>query len=191
MEIHSGWQRQRSLQPRVGVSACLLGENVRYDGGHKRQPLIGRYLSPWVNLLSFCPEAAAGLGIPRPPVNLVQTSSGIRALGVENSALDVTHALTRTARNFCSGVATGLSAYIVKSRSPSCGAGTTPLYNGSGQAFDTTDGLFVSTLRESKPALLIIDEETLETEAACRHFINQCYDALKGKEKGSVSSPSR
>ena len=163
----------RDKQPRVGISACLLGENVRYDGGHKYHQLIHDQLSPWLNLIPFCPEAEAELGIPRPPVNLIQTGNGIRALGAENPTLNVTNQLINTSRQFAADCE--LVAYIVKTRSPSCGNGSTPLFNPQNQQLSITDGLFVQALKEARPEMLIVDEEWLNSENQCENFLAECY----------------
>jgi len=70
--------QERELQPKVGISACLTGENVRYDGGNKCHQLIQQELAPWLNLQKICPEVEANLGIPRPPVQLIKHSTQIK-----------------------------------------------------------------------------------------------------------------
>ena len=76
--------------PRVGVSACLLGKEVRFDGGHKRCRFITDTLVEHFEFLQFCPEVAIGMGTPRQPVHLVAGAQGIRAIGVRDAGLDVT-----------------------------------------------------------------------------------------------------
>ena len=176
------YSSNRIEQPKVGISACLTGEHVRYDGGHKLHHLINEQLRPWLNLISFCPEAQAGLGTPRPPVKLIQAGEQadsenqlISALGVENPTLDVTHALTNTSRAFAQATDAELTAYIVKSRSPSCGAGSTPLFDKNGDQIATTDGLFVAQLKAYQPQLLIADEEWFSSIERCEIFIKNCY----------------
>jgi uncharacterized protein YbbK (DUF523 family) len=177
------YSSNRIEQPKVGISACLTGEHVRYDGGHKLHHLINEQLSPWLNLIVFCPEAQAGLGTPRPPVKLVQTGEQadskhqlISALGVEDPALDVTHALTNTSQAFAQATGAELTAYIVKSRSPSCGEGSTPLFDENDGQIATTDGLFVAQLKAYQPQLLIADEEWFSSIERCEIFIKNCYE---------------
>ncbi len=166
----------REHQPKVGISACLAGHSVRYDAGHKYHDLIMRELGPWLDLQVFCPEADAGLGIPRPPVRLLETSDGeICALGVDTPELDVTSALNEGAERFVSQQAQELCAYIVKSRSPSCGSGSTPVHDKSGSISRDGDGLLVSALKKACPGLLIIEESDLDSVEKCRTFLEQCY----------------
>ena len=76
---------------RIGVSSCLLGAEVRFDGRHKRDPFISEVLGRHFEFLPICPEVGAGMGVPREPVNLVRFQDGsIHAVGVENSGLNVT-----------------------------------------------------------------------------------------------------
>ena len=135
------FSQENKLQPQVGISACLRGEYVRYDGGAKFQPLIEEHLAPLLQLIPFCPEVAAGLGTPRPPVRLIQTSGGVIAQGVENEHLDVTVALSQSCKNYVQKQAINLTAYIVKARSPSCGSNSTPLYDVDKTVQGKTDGL--------------------------------------------------
>ena len=167
--------KQRRQQPKVGISACLVGERVRYDGGDKYHQLINDELSPWLDLQVICPEVEAGLGIPRPPVQLVKTQEEIRALGVEQSDLDVTNALEITAKQLSSTQCQAFCAYIVKSRSPSCGAGSTPIYDTTNQQIDNSDGLYVKALKTANPHMVIVEESSLNDIQGCRDFLEQCY----------------
>lgn len=165
----------RSLQPRVGISACLNGEQVRYDGAAKTSETIRFEIAPWVNLVSFCPEVSAGLGVPRPPVDLIKDDQRISALGVHDASLDVTRALQSTSETAIEKWGSSLSAYIVKARSPSCGAGTTPLYDHDHHLLGTGDGIFVAALKKAFPELLIVDEESFTTPEAVKDFLQHCY----------------
>ncbi|WP_461480742.1 2-thiouracil desulfurase family protein [Porticoccus sp.] len=166
----------REMQPKVGISACLSGREVRYDGDHKYHELIMRELGPWLDLLLFCPEVDAELGIPRPPVHLAEQPNGqLRALGVEDTRLDVTDALQCSAHQFATQRAHELCAYIVKSRSPSCGAGSTPIIKSGNSTSRDGDGLLVSALKAACPGLLIVEERELDSVEKCRAFLEQCY----------------
>jgi len=76
--------------PKVGVSACLLGHKVRYDGGHKRNTFLTDSLDSHVEYVPVCPETAIGLSIPRPPIRLVGEPDRPRVIGVDDPSLDVT-----------------------------------------------------------------------------------------------------
>lgn len=166
----------REQQPKVGISACLTGQQVRYDGGNKYHQLIQQELAPWINLQSICPEVEAGLGIPRPPVQLIKTSEIVLALGVEDDTLNVTKALADTSKKLTGSRCKGLSAYIVKARSPSCGAGSTPIHDIDKNQIKLGDGLFVQALKTAHPHLLIMDESSFSDIQICREFVERCYN---------------
>lgn len=167
--------RRREKQPKVGISACLTGVNVRYDGGNKYHRLIQQELSPWLNFQPICPEVEAGLGVPRPPVNLVQTSTGLQGLGATNKKLNVTDKLQSASEKLAKSHCQHLCAYIVKARSPSCGAGSTPLYDIDGKQVDAGDGLFVQALKTALPDLMIVEEDSFSDIQTCREFVALCY----------------
>ncbi len=160
------------LKPLVAISSCLLGEAVRYDGYSKPNRWIIDELSQWVDFLPLCPEVGAGLGVPRPPVRLNQTLSGIHALGVDNPALDATGPIVTWAQDFLCAMPP-VSACILKARSPSCGYLSTPLFDLAGNQLDTVSGLFAAALRERFPALLIVDEEMLVSDAGKEKFLRE------------------
>src|SRR5690606_10702222 len=83
----------------VGISQCLLGEGVRFDGGHKRSRFITDELSRYFSFQAHCPEVAIGLGIPRKPIQLVVTDSGTRVLQSDDHRVDVTEPLENYARS--------------------------------------------------------------------------------------------
>src|SRR5687768_12903211 len=85
------------VKPRVAISSCLLGQNVRYDGGHKRDPFAAGRLGRLVSLVPVCPEVELGMGVPREPVRLEKSARGVRMIGVETRR-DWTAAMTRFAR---------------------------------------------------------------------------------------------
>lgn len=167
--------QETKQQPVVGISACLTGENVRYDGGNKFHQLIQKELAPWLNLKKICPETEANLGIPRPPVQLIKQSTHIQALGVEDKTLDVTKALNDTSRNLVKQDCYDMCAYIVKARSPSCGAGSTPLYDKEGIPLGVRNGLFVEILKATFPHIMVVEESTFKDIGACEGFLEQCY----------------
>ena len=173
--------QERELQPKVGISACLTGENVRYDGGNKCHQLIQQKLAPWLNLQKICPEVEANLGIPRPPVQLIKYSTQIKALGVEDKKLNVTEALDHTSSNLVKQHCYDMCAYIVKARSPSCGAGSTPIYDKHGKLLETGNGLFVGILKVTFPHIIVVEESTFNDIRACEDFLDQCYRVHRNK----------
>ena len=158
----------------IAISACLLGNPVRYDARSKKHTLImdimaGKY-SEQLEIIPFCPETAIGLGVPRDKIELVrQKDESIRVLGVENHTWDVTEALQSYADTFLRQYP-NLKYFIVKSRSPSCGYNSTPVFvNGLEVAMDS--GMFVQSLLHIKPDIKIINESDLLTEQDCLEFL--------------------
>ena len=160
------------MKPLVAISSCLLGEAVRYDGQAKPNQWIIEELGERVDFLPLCPEASAGLGVPRPPVRLSLTPRGIRASGVDDPALDVTEPIVAWTRDFLSTMPQ-VSACILKARSPSCGYLSTPLFDLAGDQLDTVSGLFAAALRERSPQLLIVDEEMLVSDTGKEEFLRK------------------
>ena len=145
-------------RPRIGISRCLLGDEVRYDGGHKRQALLLDALGPDVEWVPVCPEVEIGMGTPREPVHLVAGGNGVRMLGV-TSGRDWTEAMEAFARQRVAQLkAAGLSGYVLKARSPSC---------------DPRLGLFARALAEALPDLPVVDEEELATRETADAFLTR------------------
>jgi len=150
----------------VAISACLLGERVRYDGREKRAAMIVATLTGRVEWLPVCPEVAAGLGVPRPAVQLVGEPGRARAIGVEDPALDVTGPLLAFAADWLAQVG-HLDGCILKSRSPSCGLHSSP-HLPSGQL---GAGLFAEQLRRALPGVPLREESELLTLAQLELFL--------------------
>jgi uncharacterized protein YbbK (DUF523 family) len=147
-------------KPRVGISRCLLGDAVRYDGGHKRHPTLVRVLGPHVDWVRVCPEVEMGMGTPREPVELLSRDSEVRMIGV-TSRRDWTDAMRAFAAPCVATLqALGLDGYIFKSRSPSC--------NVHGRR-----GLFADAVVTAMPDLPVADETELADADACERFLER------------------
>jgi len=156
----------------VGVSACLLGEPVRYDGGHKRHEGLLRDLGGHVEWLPLCPEAEAGLGVPRETIRLERSEDNLRVIGTETGR-DWTPALESwTERRLDELEQERLSGFVLKARSPSCGLGSTPV---SGNAQAVSDGLFAAALGARFPDLPRLEEAGLETAEQRDRFLDQVF----------------
>ncbi len=177
--------RADSERPVVAISSCLLGENVRYDGKHKRDSCIAQYFSARVDWKPVCPEVGAGLGVPRPPVQLVGDKDRPSALGVENTNLDVTDALLDYAGEMLQELH-GVSGYIFKSRSPSCGLTDTPLFDADGHDNGFTSGIYARVITTALPDLPVIDERRL-LDAQSRDLFMQQVMSCWQRAKASVS----
>jgi uncharacterized protein YbbK (DUF523 family) len=161
--------------PVIGISSCLLGENVRYDGGNKQENAIVKFITAKNTTISFCPEVSAQLGTPRPPVELVVRDSRIEALGRDDSALNVTTALNKVAAILVNKLREkNAVAYIFKARSPSCGVGTTLLLNQEKEAIGFTDGLVAAAILKQLPSLIVVDETAVNDAITCERFNAAC-----------------
>ena len=158
----------------LGVSSCLLGFNVRYDGNHKCDSYIKDTLGRYAELVPLCPEVAIGLGVPRPPIQLVGSVRAPRAVGVEQPRLDVTARLAAYAGRVMSEL-TDISGYIFKSRSPSCGLTDVPVHGA--RANVSGAGIYAGAWRARQPLLPVIDEARLRDARARANFLEQvfCY----------------
>lgn len=175
-------------RPRVGISACLLGQPVRYDGRDKRAASILAHLGPHVEWVEVCPEIEAGLGVPREPMRLEQIA-GARRLITIGTRRDLTETLTRWAAARLEELAhADVHGYILKANSPSCGLGGVeirgepPSMPSTGQA----RGLFAAALVARFPHLPVVEETDLPDQRACRAFLERvrAYQREHSGEEG-------
>jgi uncharacterized protein YbgA (DUF1722 family)/uncharacterized protein YbbK (DUF523 family) len=159
----------------LGISSCLLGAEVRFDGGHKRDPWINTCLSEFVEFRPFCPEVAIGLGIPRQPVRLVTTTAGIRVRGVRDTVLDVTQPLHDYGRETARQL-DGLCGYIFKSRSPSCGMARVKTYTEGGMpARADASGAYAGEIMRAHPNLPVEEEGRLRDPGLRANFVERIF----------------
>jgi len=129
----------RSRRPlRIGISACLLGQQVRFDGGHKRDAFLTETFGRLVEWIPVCPEVECGLGTPREAMRLLRAERGPRLVTMK-TAKDLTASMERFARSRVAALAAeDLSGYILKKDSPSCGLERVKVYDRHGAP--TRDG---------------------------------------------------
>jgi uncharacterized protein YbbK (DUF523 family) len=165
--------------PLVAVSACLLGHAVRYDGTDKAHQLLAEIILPHIDVLPVCPEAGAGLGVPRPPVQLVQFDDGVHAMGRDDPQWDVTAQLIgfADAQADLFEKTPGLCAHIFKSRSPSCGLGSTPVHNTAGHPLYFGQGLYAAHIAKRLPWLLLVEDIAIDSPQACNDFLEKLFAA--------------
>lgn len=171
---------------RIGVSACLAGHDVRYDGSHKLHPYLAE-LGQVAELVTVCPEQELGLGVPREKIQLVDSPAGVRLVTVEEW-YDITADMKRWARaRVREPDIETLSGYILKSRSPSCGVRQVKLYAAPGEQSTfrrAGRGLFATALIEQFPLLPVIEEDALDDPVAREDFLHRAraYRDLQGDE---------
>jgi len=163
---------------RIGVSTCLLGELVRYDGQHKRDPIVCDVLAPEVELVPVCPEVEAGFGVPREPVRLIKRGAATRMVGVQ-SAVDVTDRMNTWADTRAGVLAASadLSGYILKKDSPSCGMTRVKRFPAKPDAAPARDGvgLFAAALARQLPNLPIEEEGRLHDVVLRDTFLESVF----------------
>jgi uncharacterized protein YbgA (DUF1722 family)/uncharacterized protein YbbK (DUF523 family) len=163
------------IKPIIGISACLLGHQVRYDGGHKRDGFIADTLQEYIEYLPLCPETGIGLGVPRPTIRLVGEPDNPRLLGVADPSSDFTlqmhaYSLQQTTR------LGHLSGYILKKDSPSCGMSRVKVYSKQGtHAQRKGSGIFAKLLMEQLPHMPVEEEGRLNDAVLRENFINRIY----------------
>jgi len=158
----------------LGVSSCLLGNEVRHDGGHKRNVYILSTLAGYFSFRTFCPEMAIGLGVPRPTIRLTRSAQGIRLTGSDDPAMDATAAMTDWSERAIEGMR-DLSGFILKNNSPSCGMERVRVYDGHGAPSRDGIGLFAAALMKAMPWLPVEEEGRLNDPMLRENFIERVF----------------
>ena len=160
---------------RLGVSACLLGESVRYDGGHKRDAFLTDVLGPHVDWVPVCPEVELGLGVPRPTLRLAGSPKTPRLLQ-EASGEDLTARMRAYAAARVSELERmDLDGYVLKRASPSCGLFRVRVYREHGAPGADGRGLFAAALVEGLPMLPVEEEGRLTDPGLRENFIERVF----------------
>lgn len=191
----------------LGISSCLLGHKVRYNGGHKRSSFCVNTLDRFFHFEPVCPELAIGLGIPREPIRLVgkladsslsaeQNASSapgkklnIRVVGTDNAELDVTDDLVQYGRQMA-GQLSHISGYILMQKSPSCGMDRVKVYHQNGHPLrESAPGAYAGALIDSCPLLPVEEEGRLHDPVLCENFFTRVY-AYSAWQKMVLAQPS-
>ncbi len=167
--------RSPSLPITIGVSSCLLGEEVRYDGGHQKDSYITGVLGQYFSWVSVCPEMEIGLGAPREPLRLVGDPARPRMVATQ-SGRDLTDTMTAHARRRVEALAReGLSGYLLKRASPSCGMERVTVYAEDGAPSGAGSGLFARALLDALPQLPVEEEGRLTDPPRRDNFITRVF----------------
>ncbi len=160
----------------IGISQCLLGEPVRFDGGHKRDPFLTDTLARFVSYVPVCPEVEVGMGIPREPVRLQGDPASPRMVGTR-SGTDHTRAMEAYSRRRALELdSAGLCGYILKKNSPSCGMERVKVYGAEGGMPGRGGvGLFARALMERHPLLPVEEEGRLHDPVLRENFIDRVF----------------
>ena len=171
---------------RVGISSCLMGEAVRYDGGHKRDAFLTGTFGSFVEWVPVCPEVECGFGTPRESMRLVRVENGVRLLTVK-TAVDLTDQLEGYAQRRVAQLASeDLSGYVLKKDSPSCGLERVKIYGAHNVPSRSGRGLFAARLVERFPDLPVEEEGRLSDPRLRENFVERvfAYWRLRGLFSG-------
>lgn len=164
-------------RPRVGISACLLGTSVRFDGGHKRDIFVHDTLGQFVDFVPVCPEVESGMSIPREPLRQVSERGGIRLVGTRTGK-DQSGRLESYARRRVDELADlDLDGFILKKDSPSCGLERVRVHAPENNRPPSRDGVgfFARRLKERLPSVPLTEEGWLRDALRRETFLHQIF----------------
>jgi len=163
-------------RPRLGISACLLGDQVRFDGGHKRDPFLVETLSPHVCWVRVCPEVEVGMGTPRETLRLERRDDGAIRMVTSRTRIDHTEAMSAWARKRLTDLEREqLSGYVLKKDSPSCGMERVKVFGASGMPQRAGRGIFAEDLLQRFPNLPVEEEGRLSDPRLRENFIERVF----------------
>jgi uncharacterized protein YbgA (DUF1722 family)/uncharacterized protein YbbK (DUF523 family) len=167
--------------PRIGISRCLLGDEVRHDGGHRRDPFLVSTFGRFVEWVPVCPEVEVGMGTPREAIQLVAGDTGaptdaqpVRLVGVKSREDWTTRMVTFAASRLRELKSANLAGYVLKKDSPSCGLERVRIHHGE-RVTRTGRGLFAEALVSALPNLPIEEEGRLNDPVLRENFVERVF----------------
>jgi uncharacterized protein YbgA (DUF1722 family)/uncharacterized protein YbbK (DUF523 family) len=170
--------------PVIAVSACLMGDKVRFDGGHKLHKFVSEKINPYFRFVKICPEIEVGMGVPRPPIHLYKSNSGdIKLVNRDNHSLDYTKKMIEVTNHRSSQLGGEISGLILKSKSPSCGMSRVPIYRDEHETPDYSGvGMFAKNFMERCPLLPVEEEGRLNDPTLRENFFERVYAYCRWKQ---------
>ena len=179
----------RPERVRIGISTCLLGEHVRYDGGHKRDAFLIDRFGKYVEWMPVCPEVEMGMPIPRDFLRLADVDGEIRMIA-PTTETDHTKKMNRFSRNRIRALAgAGLSGYVFKRSSPSCGVERVKIYE-NGIPKKRGRGLFAAAFMEANPTMPVEEEGRLNDPRLRANFVSRVFAYRRWHDMGQVTRRS-
>lgn len=173
-----------STSPRipVGISQCLLGAPVRFDGGHKRDQYCTGELAEWFDWVPVCPEMAIGLGAPRDSIRLQRRADGVIRLVAGKTGVDHTDAMEAWARPKVAGLA-DLCGYVFAKRSPTCGMERVKVYTHEGMP-DRAEGtgVYARLFMAANPLVPVEEEGRLNDPQLRENFVMRVFVLWRWRE---------
>ena len=158
----------------IAISACLLGQKVRYDGAHQAHEIIIQQLVYRFHIIPVCPEVEIGLGVPREKIELHQREAKIHLLTCTQPVTDLTEQMIAYAHLFLQNHQ--LSGMILKDKSPSCGIANCKQWNEAGEMQRNGTGIFAATVRKLKPDLPMRQSNLVNLASDLDDFIQKVND---------------
>lgn len=159
----------------IGISSCVLGENVRFDSGHKISKFVTKELAPYFNFMPICPEVGMGMSVPRPTIRLMSNEERIELVETKNPDIKHTDEMMRYSKHTVSElVDQELCGYIVCAKSPTCGMERVKVYTKAG-AENIGVGLYTSELMKQMPWLPVEEDGRLNDPVLKENFITRVY----------------
>jgi uncharacterized protein YbgA (DUF1722 family)/uncharacterized protein YbbK (DUF523 family) len=166
---------QSATRPKIAISACLMGAEVRYNGGHKASRLCTDTLTDYFEFVAVCPEVAIGLGIPREPIRLVGNPLHPEAVGSVHAELNVTRALTEYGQ-IMAGQLSDICGYIFMQKSPSCGLERVKVYQANGAPVKGGGrGLYSQAFCALHPDLPVEEDGRLNDPVLRENFLTRVF----------------
>jgi len=164
------------MKPVLGISACLLGKTVRYDGGHKLDELVFETLERHLRFFAICPETGCGMAVPREPMRLEGNPASPRLITIA-SRVDETGQMERWTQMYLKELEKeNLAGFVFKSNSPSCGLAV-GVYDSNGRVAGKTIGLFARGFTLRFPSLPVAEAESLRDVVFRKNFLTRIFHA--------------
>lgn len=165
----------QASKPKLGVSACLMGVEVRFNGGHKESHLLTRALTEYFDFVPACPEVAIGMGIPREAIRLVGDPEHPQAVGSVHHAMNVTEQLADYGEHMATEMS-DICGYIFMQKSPSCGLERVKVYRDNGVPFETGGrGIYAQAFCARHPDLPVEEDGRLNDPVLRENFITRVF----------------
>ncbi|MFT5719404.1 MAG: hypothetical protein ACI9T7_003618 [Oleiphilaceae bacterium] len=173
-------------KPILGISECLLGKEVRYNGGHKKSRYCTDVLSEYFDFQAICPEVLIGLPVPRKAIRIVDVAGKNQVIATDNPSVDYMQDLTDLASKMAPSLST-LCGYIFMQQSPSCGVGSAKIYNDRGHPSTKANGAFSDKLISALPLLPVTEAGRLNDAGIRENFIAGVYAYAQWQQDISVN----
>jgi uncharacterized protein YbgA (DUF1722 family)/uncharacterized protein YbbK (DUF523 family) len=167
---------------KLGISSCLLGEKVRYDGGHKLDHFIIGTLGKFVEFVPVCPEVECGLGVPREAMHLVSSPEGPRLVTIRTQVDYTERMLAWAQKRVVELEQEDLCGFIFKSGSPSSGMERVKIYYGKGEPARTGVGMFAREFMQHFPLLPVEDEGRLHDPDLRENFLERLFSLKRWRD---------